>query len=227
MPLRLTDSARVRGRPRHVEHSVCIPHSKNPRAATHAPQCSQVTADSAPAAAIRSSIRRSPVGVVYTRSDPNFCFTWVRVNPGFGAGAAGSVPLLAAEVADPADPRARHVLRCAAAYALGEIGVASPAAVEALARVAGDRAEPQSLRTYSAEALMDLGPAAAAAVPVLERLLRDESEDDDLRHFAWSALKSVGAASREHPCGGTVAGHMRSLYRAGGPSEADGPGSGG
>jgi HEAT repeat protein len=146
---------------------------------------------------------------------------------GFGAGAAGSVPLLAAEVADPADPRARHVLRCAAAYALGEIGVASPAAVEALARVAGDRAEPQSLRTYSAEALMDLGPAAAAAVPVLERLLRDESEDDDLRHFAWSALKSVGAASREHPCGGTVAGHMRSLYRAGGPSEADGPGSGG
>ena len=46
------------------------------------------------------------------------------------------------------------------------------------------------------------------------QVLKNEAENEDLRNFAWSALKSVGAGSREHPCGGTVAEHMRSLYRA-------------
>ena len=52
-----------------------------------------------------------------------------------------------------------------------------------------------------------------AAIPVLDEIHRNDP-DDDLRHFAWSALKSVTAASREHPCGGTVAEHQRSLYEA-------------
>jgi hypothetical protein len=132
----------------------------------------------------------------------------------FGDAAAVSVPLLAAEVADPVDREGRHLLRCAAATALGEIDVPSAEVVGALTRVAGDGAEPQPLRAYCVEALMDLGPAAAASIPVLEGIFRDDGEGEDLRMFAWSALKSVGAESREHGCGGTVAEHMRSLYRS-------------
>jgi hypothetical protein len=59
---------------------------------------------------------------------------------------------------------------------------------------------------------MDLGPVAAGATPILERVFRDETVDEDLRNFAWAALKSVTAKSPEHPCGGTVAEHMSSLY---------------
>jgi hypothetical protein len=132
----------------------------------------------------------------------------------FGEAAAECVPLLVAEVANSAMPKERFGLRCSAAYALGKLAVASMEAVEALARVAGAGGEAQALRSYCIEALMDLGPTAAAAIPVLEQVLKNEAEDEDLRNFAWSALKSVGASSREHPCGGTVAEHMRSFYRA-------------
>jgi hypothetical protein len=137
----------------------------------------------------------------------------------FGEAAAGCVPLLVAEVVNPAKPKERLGVRCAAAYALGVLDVASPEVVESLAQVAGASGEAQPLRSYCIEALMDLGPAAAAAIPVLEQVLKNEAEDEDLRNFAWSALKSVGAGAREHPCGGTMAQHMRSLYRAewGGP----------
>src|SRR5262249_39561191 len=138
----------------------------------------------------------------------------------FGPAAARSVPALLAEVTDPADPVRRHTLRCSSAYALGKIDVASRKVVAGLARVAGDGAESQPLRSYCLEALMDLGPAARAAIPVLERVFRHDA-DEDLRNFAWSALKSVGAGSRDHPCGGTMAEHMRSLYRAVGQSELD------
>ena len=134
-----------------------------------------------------------------------------------------AAPLLAAVLADPDPDGGRRLLRVAAAYALGEIGAATAeddaeaamaGAVEALTRVTGDPAESQPLRSYCIEALMDIGPPARSAIPVLERVLRDEAEDEDLRNFAWSALKSVGAGVREHPCGGTMAEHMRSLYRA-------------
>jgi hypothetical protein len=131
-----------------------------------------------------------------------------------GSAAAACVPLLLAEVANSATPEKRFRLRQAAAYALGKLDVASPEVVETLAQLAGADSEAQALRSFCIEALMDLGPAAAAAIPVLERVLKNEAEDEDLRNFAWSALKSVGAPSREHPCGGTVAEHMRSLYRA-------------
>jgi PBS lyase HEAT-like repeat len=132
----------------------------------------------------------------------------------FGEAAAVCVPLLIAEVAESAKPEERCGLRCAAAWTLGKLAVASPEVVEALVQVAGAGGEAQPLRSYCIEALMDLGPSAAAAIPVLEQVLKNEAEDEDLRNFAWSALKSVGARSSEHPCGGTVAEHMRSLYRA-------------
>ena len=140
----------------------------------------------------------------------------------FGAAAAGIAPLLAAVLAEPDPDGGRRSLRVAAAYTLGEIGaatdedeaeVALAGAVEVLIRVAGDSVESQPLRSYCIEALLDIGPPARSAIPVLERILRDDTADDDLRHFAWSALKSVGAPFRDHPCGGTVAEHMRSLYR--------------
>jgi hypothetical protein len=137
----------------------------------------------------------------------------VRMLYGLRDAAAASVPLLVAELADSADPDERLSLRGFSAAVLGKLDLASPEVVEVLARVAADRGEYQPLRSYCIEALMDLGPAAAAAIPVL-REIKANDEDDDLRHFAWSALKSVRAASREHPCGGTVADHMRSLYHA-------------
>ena len=57
---------------------------------------------------------------------------------------------------------------------------------------------------------MDMGPAAKSAIPALQHI-KENDDDSDLRMFAWAALKSVSAPSREHPCGGTVAEHMRSL----------------
>jgi hypothetical protein len=132
----------------------------------------------------------------------------------FGEAAAGSAPLLVAELANSAMPVEGFNLRCATAYALGKLVLASEEVVEALSKVAGAGGEAQPLRSYCIEALMDLGPTAAAAIPVLEQVWKNEAEDEDLRNFAWSALKSVGASSREHPCGGTMAEHMRSLYRA-------------
>lgn len=144
--------------------------------------------------------------------------------------AVGAVPLLAAALGDGSDAEERSSLRNAAAYALGTIGGAIDEeeaegamadAVAVLARVVGDPAESQPLRSYCVEALMDVGPPARASIPVLERMLRDEAEDDDLRHFAWAALKSVATRSREHPCGGTWAEHMRSLGRGVRQSELD------
>ena len=106
----------------------------------------------------------------------------------------------------------QHALRCAAAFAIGKIGVVTDAAIDVLSRVAQAANEPQSLRSYCIETLMDLGPGAASATPILESIFQNESEDEDLRQFAWGALKSVTAGSAEHPCGGTVAEHIRSLY---------------
>lgn len=126
--------------------------------------------------------------------------------------AADCVSLLLTELADSANPRQRHDVRCASAYALGKLDVASPDVVKVLMQVAGDTSENQALRSYCIEALMDLGPAAKSSIPTLTKIFYHD-EDEDLRHFAWAALKSVRAATREHPCGGTFADHMRSLYR--------------
>ena len=103
-------------------------------------------------------------------------------------------------------------VRRAAALALGRIGDASSEVVKALADVAGDANETQSLRSYCIEALMDLGPAASSSATVLRQVFHND-EDENLRHFAWAALKSVTASSEDHESGGTVAEHMRSLYR--------------
>jgi hypothetical protein len=139
---------------------------------------------------------------------------------GLRESAEASLPLFVAELADSADPDERVTWRSVCAAALGKLNIASPDVVEVLARVADDESECQPLRSYCIEALMDLGPGAAEVIRVL-REIKGNDEDDDLRHFAWSALKSVSAASREHPCGGTVAEHLRSLYKAVPDSERD------
>lgn len=141
----------------------------------------------------------------------------------FGIAASGAVHLLTTALAEQNPEGDRCSVRIAAAGALGQIGAmmdeddvggAMAGALETLIRVAGDAGEFQPLRTYCIEALMDLGPPARSAIPLLTRMVRDDAEDEDLRNFAWSALESVEAPSREHPCGGTVAEHMRSLYGA-------------
>ena len=48
--------------------------------------------------------------------------------------------------------------------------------------------------------------------PVRLELMRN-SPDEELQQFASAAFKSVTAESEEHACGGTVAEHLRSLYR--------------
>ncbi|MEO2013183.1 MAG: hypothetical protein ABGZ53_02315 [Fuerstiella sp.] len=110
------------------------------------------------------------------------------------------------------DAEERHSFRCVAAQTLGKIKSSSAAVIDGLAKVAIDADEPQSLRAYCVESLMDIGPSAAEAIPALRSIQTDDTEDEDLRNFAWAALKSVSANSSEHPCGGTVAEHMRSLY---------------
>lgn len=139
----------------------------------------------------------------------------------FGEAAADCVPFLVAELADSSHCDERHAMRFVAAYALGKIGVASANVVELLAERSSDVDEPQSLRSYCIEALLDLGPSAAAAIPFLKSILNNEAENEDLRHFAWAALKSVSHGSSDHPCGGTIAEHMRSLYRTAWESEMD------
>lgn len=101
--------------------------------------------------------------------------------------------------------------RCQAARALGKVEDANEALVNLLSALAADRGEIQSVRATCIEALMDLGPIARSSTSMLQRI-KEEDEDEDLQMFAWSALKSVTAETKEHPCGGTVAEHMRSLY---------------
>lgn len=96
---------------------------------------------------------------------------------------------------------------------LGKATAVSDAAVQAVAKVAADRRQPQPIRSVAIEALMDMGPAAKSATELLQEIKKND-EDEDLRKFAWAALKSVAAPSREHPEGGTVADHMRRLYLA-------------
>ncbi len=110
--------------------------------------------------------------------------------------------------------------RCQAARALGKVEDADEALVKLLSDLAADTSEKQSIRATCIEALMDIGPTAKSATDIL-RKIKEEDEDEDLRMFAWSALKSVTAASKEHPCGGTVADHVRSLYRTNNSSESD------
>jgi len=82
--------------------------------------------------------------------------------------------------------------------------------IEVITHAAEDMSSPQALRSVAIESLMDMGPVAVAAIPVL-RTIKETDEDSDLRMFAWAALKSVSADSKDHPSGGTVAEHMRSL----------------
>jgi hypothetical protein len=101
--------------------------------------------------------------------------------------------------------------RCQAARALGKVEDADETLVKLLSELAADTCEVQSVRATCIEALMDLGPIAKSSTSILQQI-KEEDEDEDLQMFAWSALKSVTAESKEHPCGGSVADHMRSLY---------------
>jgi len=103
-------------------------------------------------------------------------------------------------------------LRSFAFQAFGKLEQPSNAMIEVITRAAEDMSSPQALRSVAIESLMDMGPVAAAAIPVL-RAIKETDEDSDLRMFAWAALKSVSADSKDHPSGGTVAQHMRSLGR--------------
>lgn len=96
---------------------------------------------------------------------------------------------------------------------LGKAKTVSDHAVQAVAKVAADRHQPQPIRSIAIESLMDMGPAAASATQLLQDI-KENDDDEDLRQFAWTALKCVTAPSREHPEGGTVADRMRRLYAA-------------
>ena len=89
--------------------------------------------------------------------------------------------------------------------------------MQAVAKVAADRRQPQPIRSVAIESLMDMGPAAKSATELLQDI-KNNDDDEDLRQFAWAALKCVTAPSRKHPEGGTVADHMRRLYT----TESDG-----
>ncbi|WP_146601035.1 hypothetical protein [Novipirellula aureliae] len=104
-------------------------------------------------------------------------------------------------------------LKSYAVQAFGKLDPPNAGMIEFARRTASNRSNNQSLRSLAIEALMDMGPIAKSAIPTLQRIHNDDPEVG-LKPFAWAALKSVRADSREHPCGGTVAEHMRSLYRA-------------
>lgn len=98
-----------------------------------------------------------------------------------------------------------------AVQGLGKAKQVSEATVQAVVGIAADQGQPQPLRSVAIESLMDMGPAAKSAAPALKKI-KESDVDEDLRQFAWAALKSITALQREHPKGGTVAEHMRSLY---------------
>jgi hypothetical protein len=99
-----------------------------------------------------------------------------------------------------------------AVQAFGKLKEPGEEIVRAVTQLAKDQDEPQPLRATAIEALMEMGPSAKSAIPVLQQI-KENDADSDLRMFAWAALKSVTAESHEHPCGETVAEHMRSLGR--------------
>lgn len=128
-------------------------------------------------------------------------------------GAEEGVSILTENILRHSAEESDEASRRAAAFALGKIARGSKEAVDALVIVAQNANESQAIRSFCIEALMDMGPDAKSATEILQEIyLRDK--DEDMRMFAWAALKSVTASSTEHPCGGTVAEHMRSLYRS-------------
>ncbi len=128
---------------------------------------------------------------------------------GLGSSESRAAKLLLAASADKFSPGIDN-LRSFAFQAFGKLEQPSDAMIDTITRAAEDRGSPQPLRSVAIECLMDMGPVASAAILVL-RAIKETDEDSDLRMFAWSALKSVSADGKEHPSGGTIAEHMRSL----------------
>ena len=128
---------------------------------------------------------------------------------GLGSSESRAAKLILAASAAKFSP-GNDNLRSFAFQAFGKLGQPSGAMIDTITRAAEDTSSPQPLRAVAIESLMDMGPVAATAIPVL-RDIKEMDEDSDLRMFAWAALKSVSAKSKEHPSGGTVAQHMRSL----------------
>ena len=128
---------------------------------------------------------------------------------GLGSSESRAAKLMLAASAAEFSP-GNDNLRSFAFQAFGKLERPSGRMIDTIARAAEDTSSPQPLRSVAIESLMDMGPVAAAAIPVL-RAIKETDEDSDLRMFAWAALKSVSAESKDHPSGGTVAEHMRSL----------------
>ena len=111
----------------------------------------------------------------------------------FGPKAEMSVPALAQALKD----RDSNVA-CAAAFALGKVGVYSKAAVTGLMKALSGGSRPE-LKQAAAEGLGLIGPNAQAAIPALLKAL--ESGEVDLRSKAARALGLIGpkAATRGVP----------------------------
>jgi hypothetical protein len=161
---------------------------------------------------IESQALQATVNSCDERSSIDFKGTIFEVWGRLGKACAGAEEiLLSCLLTNGQDPEI-HGLRCGAARLFCKVGLVSDEVVDALTVVASCDEQPQVLRSYCIEALMDLGPAAKASAPVLLDLMRN-SPDEELQQFASAAFKSVTAESEEHACGGTVAEHLRSLYR--------------
>jgi HEAT repeat protein len=86
------------------------------------------------------------------------------------------------------DPDAR--LRRRAAEALGNVGVADPAVIPALAEAVRDR-DP-AVRGAAVLCLLRIGPGARAAVPALEEAAHKD-RDRRVRTYATRALEKIQA----------------------------------
>lgn len=130
---------------------------------------------------------------------------------GLGTNQSRSSRLLLNSVAASfSDSAVDDNLLCYAFQAFAKLDPPSDEMIDLITKYAADPANSQPLRSIAIEALMDIGPTANRSIPVLQQI-KESDGDKDLQRFAWAALKSVAAGERLHPCGGTVAEHMRSL----------------
>jgi len=112
---------------------------------------------------------------------------------GMGPEASSAVPVLV-EVLDlvGCEPETRAT----AAYALGEIGLASPEAVAGLAQAVADPGgEPNVVRPVAARSLGWMGPTAAPAIPALIEALEPRDVLDRTGPEAGWALGRIGPAA--------------------------------
>jgi hypothetical protein len=117
----------------------------------------------------------------------------------FDAKSFAAFPKQSEEIAKRAialvnDRTAEFDLRSSAAGALGELGKADAAVVQALTTLLNDRTAEFFLRSLAAGALGKLGKADAAVVQALTTLLNDRTAEPYLRRSAAGALGKLGKA---------------------------------